>query len=226
VQNQKSRRKNGKLPEEYIRRLTEIGLVWDHDDAVWETRFTELQEYKKQHGHCLVPVAWKTNPTLGRWVFTQRQNYKEGQLSTERIRHLNSIGFCWDLAPVKEAEWNAQFQKLLLYKKQHGGCNVPTALKEDSVLGRWVACQRQYSKTGTLSAEHVRRLNSIGFDWDPFATTLQKRLAELREFKKRFGHTNVPFNWSENPALGEWATEMRKHGRNNFAGDSDYSLTP
>lgn len=34
---------------------------------VWNERFEELLEYKKQHGDCNVPGRYKANPTLGRW---------------------------------------------------------------------------------------------------------------------------------------------------------------
>ena len=62
----------------------------------------ELKEYKAEYGNCHVPTKYKENTALGRWVSTQRSEYKkfcEGDTKTamnaEKIRRLESIGFAW-----------------------------------------------------------------------------------------------------------------------------------
>ena len=61
--------------------------------------------YKARHGNCHVPTKYKANTALGRWVSTQRAEYKkysEGQTKTtmteEKVRRLESIGFAWFMA--------------------------------------------------------------------------------------------------------------------------------
>ena len=55
----------------------------------------------------LVPTKYSTNPALGRWVSTQRSQYKlfvDGEKSTmtqERVERLNSIGFVWNVLPSR-----------------------------------------------------------------------------------------------------------------------------
>ena len=62
----------------------------------------ELKEYKAEYGNCHVPTKYKENTALGRWVSTQRSEYKkfcEGDektsMTADKIRRLESIGFAW-----------------------------------------------------------------------------------------------------------------------------------
>ena len=74
----------------------------------WSRRFTELQHYRQQHGHCNVPTLFPENKSLGRWVSEQRANYnkqKKGlksSMTPERQLALESIGFQWK-KPKKSA---------------------------------------------------------------------------------------------------------------------------
>ena len=51
----------------------------------WNARFQDLNDFKDAHGHCNVPVTYKTNPALAKWVSTQRIKYRKGSLSPEYI---------------------------------------------------------------------------------------------------------------------------------------------
>jgi len=42
----------------------------------WEAKFEELVKYRKDYGDCLVPTKYAENEALGRWVSTQRAQYK------------------------------------------------------------------------------------------------------------------------------------------------------
>ena len=71
-------------------------------DEQWKQRLKELKTYKKKHGDCLVPARYKHNRKLGKWVYTQRLQYKKwlkGEsafITQERIDQLNEIDFVWD----------------------------------------------------------------------------------------------------------------------------------
>jgi hypothetical protein len=55
------------LSDERLRRLNEVGFVWDFpkmDD--WDTRFNQLVDYLEEHGNVLVPKKYAPNPSLGR----------------------------------------------------------------------------------------------------------------------------------------------------------------
>mmetsp|Transcript_42954 Transcript_42954/g.77248 ORF Transcript_42954/g.77248 Transcript_42954/m.77248 type:complete len:94 (-) Transcript_42954:310-591(-) len=65
----------------------------------WEERFQELLEFKKVHGHTVVP---QLSGPLGGWVRMQRIAYKKfkaGEKSTmtvEKALKLTEVGFCFD----------------------------------------------------------------------------------------------------------------------------------
>mmetsp|Transcript_26148 Transcript_26148/g.43157 ORF Transcript_26148/g.43157 Transcript_26148/m.43157 type:complete len:607 (-) Transcript_26148:64-1884(-) len=96
--------KSSSLNDARLARLQSIGFRWAKrkGQASWEEKFKELKEYKAEYGNCHVPTKYKENTALGRWVSTQRSEYKkfcEGDTKTamnaEKIRRLESIGFAW-----------------------------------------------------------------------------------------------------------------------------------
>ena len=96
VKHQRAVYKADSLAQDRTDRLNGIGFNWARREAVqtvpWLTLFDELVQYKAKHGDCNVP---RSQGKLGRWVDTQRYNYKKYKLSQDRIDRLNSIGFDW-----------------------------------------------------------------------------------------------------------------------------------
>jgi hypothetical protein len=161
VHNQRQTKKRGKLGEEWIRRLDELGFIWSLE-ALWEKRFSELEAFTKEHGHCNPSVLSKAHATLGNWVSTQRHRRKQGRLSKERIRRLDELGINWGHA----AKWEKRFSELEAFKREHGHCNVSTLSKTHATLGTWVHTQRHQRKQGILSEERIQRLDRLDFVWD------------------------------------------------------------
>ena len=62
-------------PEQY-RLLKEVELDSSLRESKFETRFNELMEFKRSHGHCIVPAAYAANQKLSNWVQTQKRQYK------------------------------------------------------------------------------------------------------------------------------------------------------
>ncbi|XGZ09555.1 Helicase associated domain protein [Peribacillus sp. RS7] len=85
--------KNGRMKDEKVNKLNELGFVWDVVEHVWNERYQELVEYKKEHGDCKVI---KRYPVLGPWVQSQRKAYNEGRMDKEKIKKLENIGFTWN----------------------------------------------------------------------------------------------------------------------------------
>eukprot|EP00980_Cylindrotheca_fusiformis_P006910 scaffold1442_cov128-Cylindrotheca_fusiformis.AAC.31 len=107
-------RRSAPLTEERIGLLNDIGFTWtirsrDTFGESWNQRFEELKEFKRIHGHCLVPSRYSESPELGVWVGTQRTQYRlymSGQengtsttssMNEDRIRALEELGFAWGL---------------------------------------------------------------------------------------------------------------------------------
>ncbi|KAL9189794.1 hypothetical protein ACHAXT_009469 [Thalassiosira profunda] len=110
-----------------------------YEENKWAKRYDQLQEYKKEHGHCNVPRKYEKNPQLGEWVHTQRNFRKKGKLSGDRIQRLNGLGFQWRLPNVGNRQdelWNERYELLKAYKTKHGHCNVPQRYAKVPQLGR------------------------------------------------------------------------------------------
>ena len=206
VSTQRDQYKRGKISDERIRRLNELGFVWEANEAAWKVRFNELKEYKREHGDTLVPQRYAINPQLGWWVKSQRDQYKRNQLSDERIRRLNEISFVWD---PNEEFWEEMFMELKKYKEKYGDTLVPYIYARNPQLGIWVGTQRVQYKRNQISDERINRLNEIGFVWDPNEAAWEEMFVELKKYKQKYGDTLVPQDYEDNPQLGSWVNKQR-----------------
>lgn len=137
-----------------------MASIGDKRAQRWEQGFAALAKYRRRTGHCCPPqnhMAGKYK--LGRWIITQR--YLKDDLSVDRKRRLEGIGFVWNW---NEYCWESGFKNLLNFRKREGHCRVPIHHSEGKFrLGWWVSTQRKNRRT--LSAERKARLNKIGFVW-------------------------------------------------------------
>jgi len=145
-----------------------------YQTELWAESFRELCEFRRLHGHCQVPNAYETNPSLIRWVKRQRYQYKllkEGIPSTmteDRIKALEDVGFVWD---SHESTWEERMNELRAYKDTYGHCNVPSSYPENMRLATWVRFQRrQYKlfwegKAANITIERIDQLQALGFEW-------------------------------------------------------------
>ena len=93
------------LSQDRIVELEEIGFqleVCDYDGQ-FENRCDQLVAFKKEFGHCNVPVKYERNRSLGQWCSGMRSTYSRIQkglptksiVPAERIARLDDIGFNW-----------------------------------------------------------------------------------------------------------------------------------
>ncbi len=220
VSTQRQGYKNNKLSEDRIKRLEEIGFelaynLKEKQEEVWGEMFEVLKEYKEEYGNCNVPLEWPKNKQLGRWVNAQRTRYKDGALSEDRIERLEDIGFEWKriLYTRSKSSWEEVFTMLKEYKDKHGNCNVPQEWGENKQLAVWASTQRQGYKSNKLSEDRIKRLEEIGFEWDPFGSFWEEMFDTLKEYKENHGDCNVPYEWPENEQLGRWVGTQRRNCR-------------
>ena len=114
------------------------GWVWDARDALWEERFSQLEQFAKTHGHARVPKSFTTSDgdKLGLWVGTQRLT--KAQLPQEKRARLEALkSWVWD---THEAAWEKGFTQLKEFVTAHGHARVPTAYTtpDGYRLGMWV----------------------------------------------------------------------------------------
>jgi len=115
------------MTQERIDLLANVGFVWHSHEVVWQERLSELMEYKRTVGDCLVPSNYAENPKLATWVKCQRRQYKlylrgsPSNITVERIRILEKAGFEWELRSSSYSIKNqiaAHQQKVSMLKKE------------------------------------------------------------------------------------------------------------
>lgn len=100
----------------------------------WEDRVSALRAYKAEHGDLNIPIRYKANPSLGKFVHNTREQYKlfhnkckpgyqkRCSLTAERIAELDALGYLWTTERVKRQneEWAIRMEQLKEYKSKHG----------------------------------------------------------------------------------------------------------
>ena len=175
---QRNRRKSGKLPAERVRKLDEIGMIWDVFDARWETHYLQAKEYYKAYGNLDVPRTYRAEDgfLLGHWVAAQRKCLTDGKsrrsLSQEQIDKLTAIGMVWDSS--FDTQWQSAYSKAEAYYRQNGNLNIPYVYctADGYKLGQWLARQKSAKKAPgkpnncVMTPERIQKLERIGVVWD------------------------------------------------------------
>ena len=236
VSNQRTFYKDNKLSPERIEKLNEIEFVWDAQKAQWLEYFEQLLQYKKEHGDTLVSQDYGDNPSLGKWVHTQRSNYHANKLSPQQIEKLNEVEFVWD--PLK-AQWWERFEELKEYRRDHGDTLVPVNYPANPSLGNWVSTQRyEYRKfvakkkleeDGSklqnldepeiekisnsytrMTEERIRLLEAEDFIWDPLDCAWTMKYDEMSEWIALNGHGAIRVSKKQYSSLATWAQRQRE----------------
>jgi len=117
------------------------------------------------------------------------------------------------------ARWERMFKVLRYFQQAHGHCDVPPNARRNS-LACWLRKQRADARAGRLLPKRFQRLEALGVAlggshgsraehqnrWDELWNS---RFAQLIEFKKRFGHCDVPCHWPKDRLLGHWVSNQR-----------------
>ncbi len=188
----------------------------------WDDWYKLAEEYYKEHGDLEVPSKYttKNGEKLGQWISTQRDAYKNRDLSTlgkknnrkplsdEQISKLESIGMIWN---VLDSRWEEMYELAKKFYKKNGHLNIPARFyTKDGItfningmqLGYWISRQRKaYEKRNNpiekkdrlkpLTDEQVSMLYSIGMVWNVLDSRWEEMYELAKKFYKKNGHLNV-----------------------------------
>jgi hypothetical protein len=185
--------------------LETLGVTWKPRDGEWKQRYSELLLFRKKHGHCNVPRGYRRNPKLGAWVTKQRHRLVDQKKNSKR-KLLEKLGFEW---VPHDILWQTRFRELKAFKNQHGHCNVPQAYPKNPKLGKWVASQRKKNRLRLISKNRLNQLGAVGFVFNTDETNWHKFVAELKAYKQKHGHCNVPAGCVKNRSLASWVHNQR-----------------
>ena len=218
--------KYGVLGADRIRRLNQIGMVWEsRRDLAWERYFREAKKYFDEHGDLNTNVNTVTDSgiRLGAWISKLRTYRKSGiqkaYLSKERIYLLDEIGMIWD---VPDRLWEENFAECMEYYREHGNLDIPNAYCSPKGLkiGGWIRRQRLIRKGQTngaaLTEDQIDRLDTIGMVWKTKPEQKwDKGYEEARIYYETNGKLDVPASYVSPTGyrLGAWITDQREKGR-------------
>jgi len=193
-----------KTPPVLRRRLQEIGFELEPHDAVFDRARELLQIFVRANGHAVVPRNYKVDGfSLGTWVVSVRSRRMKGQLTADRIKQLDGLGFVWSVLDLTWAQLLLAFRTC---RAREGHLVVPLRHREGEVpLGSRLNYLRSAKRAGSLTKAQIKDLETLGIDWSPKDTLWEKGLHALKCFKRREGHCLVPYNHLENGfKLGYW----------------------
>ena len=218
INNARKRRNDGKLTEERIRQLDQLGMIWSVFDAKWEQGYALAMNYAARHGDLNVPINYTTEEgeKLGAWILNQRTAYAKEMLSQDQIGRLEKIGIYW--GNRNDRQWNEVYQAAKRYFEANGNLDIPVAYvsPEGYALGKWVRRQ-QYAyrnpekSNAILSQERIELLDAIGMQWekpDPW----QHRYELAQEYKKQYGNLEIPakYKTADGIWLGRWIYNQKR----------------
>ena len=211
----------GGLTEEKVRKLNEIGMIWDARDQSWNKALAELQTYFNEHGNLDIKARYETPDgfKLGRWVCNLRTKVRtkglDQALTPAQQQQLAELGMIWSRNSEK---WEEYFEAAENYYKTHGNLDVMTKYMTENglPLGRWLSeishqvCGENQDQL-SLSEEQLKRLRSIGFRQEK-KTDRQwnEKYMLARNYYETYGNLNIPLSYSINGIrLGRWIANIR-----------------
>jgi hypothetical protein len=187
-----------------IDKMTSLGMDWEnptHDSnnkatsvgvakRNWEAQFAELMNYYNQHGDSNVPMGHILYPWIQEQIYQyhalpnkksavrSNSNYNvSAVLSQEKIERLQEWGIDFGNQPHPAmVYWEASYQALEEYFKEHGNVNDKVVSMTDPILFAWIQEQRdQYRRLKedqptTMFQSKITRLERLGVEWADTAT--------------------------------------------------------
>ncbi len=123
---------------------------------------------------------------------------------------------------AREDSWQKKYRELEIFYAIHNTSHIEQRMiseaddeKEMSrlrSLNYWIKHQRRLYKAEKLPPEKIELLDRLDFVWKVTdgKNSFEKRIRELKAYKKKFGTTHVPQIKNEYYKLSRWVNEMRR----------------
>ena len=204
----------------------------------WKLNYSLAKIYFEKYGSLEIKQNFKTlngidydenGYNFGIWLTNQRQMYKKGKLSKERIELLKQIGMRFEIV-YNIVDWAEMYMLAEIYFKKYGSLEIKQNFKtlngidydENGYnLGWWLVRQRQMYKKSKLSKEREKLLEKIGMRFETRDNDeVWTRMYKLTEtYFKKYGNLEIKQNfktlngidYDENGYnLGQWQSCQRQ----------------
>ena len=223
----------------------EIGKVWND---TWDEWYELAKKYYEYYNHLDVSINFKTfdginydsdGKALGMWLSSQKQLYKNNELSEERIKKLKLIGMCFDYRKLHTPNrriWNMSYELAKKYYEHYGNLNIPQKFKtkdgitydpEGFALGKWYSRQRM-RVNGTdsensvkLTKLQIRKLKELEADFDMLdrEAMWEEKYEIAKKYYEHYGNLDIPRDFktkdgitydSNGVAIGMWIVVQKR----------------
>ena len=223
---------SGTLNSSVIRRMEDIGMIWNPRDTSWENNYAVLKRIKKEKGDINLPSSFiEEGVRIGDWLLKQKQAYWkiDGRcITADRIRKLEELGIDWqpEIFSIsrevrQQKQWMSKYNLLVEYIETFGLQAFDTRVVYKKVnLGQWVSRQRSNNE---LSEERIQLLKEIGITLDIFEANWIRIFNLVKEYVYKYGWeklTQQTVYKGEN--IGTWIDTRRaeKRGRSGIPGET------
>ena len=184
----------------------------------------------------MVPRLRAHQERFGRTSVEKNEDPDLNQWTTKYVRQ-NGYPRLWVLLgfPPQDGKWrngywDQMYQKLLDQRNRTGHCRVD--FNSDYELEYFVRDQRrEYGRWRTglpsiLTVDRIESFERIGFEWaknrhkirKSHETRWNEMIEDLTAYRQKYGHTEIPQEYDENPQLGRWVMNQRTFYRMNQIG--------
>ncbi|MBR4745078.1 MAG: Helicase associated domain protein [Oscillospiraceae bacterium] len=215
IGSQRKQYKDRKLSKDRIELLEKIGMLWSVYDEQWYENYNSAIEYYNKYGDLLVPLRYITtnNKKLGVWISFQRNSYKSGKLTAEKIELLEKYGMVWD---GTSAIWEEMYKVAKLYYEENNNLSISNTrfVYQNVSLGSWIITQRKNYVDNKLTDKQISILNEIGMEWvysyNP-DYIWEKNNNKVLEFFSKYKHLYIPINYTTDDGiqLGVWLYDRK-----------------
>ncbi len=173
----------------------------------WNNYYSELSEYHKTHSDCFIPRNSSQNVDLSAWALKQRKEFRDENLSVDKIASLDKLGFDWDAYGPHWDRWEDKYLELKSFSDANGHPNISQLQKG---LGPWLSSQRVMYRQDILPKSRKHLLEKLGVEWSPSSRLNDRWMGQFNKvvkFKSEHGHCNVPRRTIPDP--GVWVSAQR-----------------
>ena len=218
--------KDNNLSRERILLLENIGIDWNPIDTQWNECYEIAKKYYNIYGNLLIPTDFIINNTnIGRWVATQRANYKLGVLTNYKTELLEDIGMIWE---PYDTQWKEYYDLAKEYYKENGNLliSIEYTTNQDIRLGNWIHSQRRSYRENRLSKDKIELLEKIGMVWDPLDAQWNNYYNLAVNYYNTNNNLLIPLRYKTKDGiqLGAWIGNQRSSYKENKLSEEKITL--
>jgi superfamily II DNA or RNA helicase len=150
---QRVARESGRLYEDRVALLNQIGFAWSREDERWEYFLMLLKE--------VADSGTERPDSLTRYLSELKRHFLAGNLSETRRETLSELGVAWAAGDARRAQ---MLKRLELLARKVGANSLRANLALDPELKRWVTDQRRQLKAGAVDPGTLSMLEARALD--------------------------------------------------------------